>query len=65
MPCVDSVQGVLSSRPCVARADGKYFVSLHDQKADAKKEEVHGVVLDRAAKYMQERLNVAEFGNKR
>jgi hypothetical protein len=41
---------------------GKYFVSLDEQHEEAKKEEVHGAVLNRAQKYMQERLNVAERG---
>ena len=44
------------------RADGKYFVSLEEQRAEAQKEEVHGAVVSRAAKYMQERLHVAQRG---
>ena len=41
---------------------GKYFVSLDEQREEAKQEEVHGAVISRAQKYMQERLNVAERG---
>ena len=41
---------------------GKYFVSLEVQREEAKKEEVHGAIISRAQKYMQERLKVAERG---
>ena len=39
---------------------GRHFVPIEAQWEEARREEMHGVVLDSAAAYLQERLRVAE-----
>jgi hypothetical protein len=52
---------VLTPNPAaLPRADGKYFVTLSEQADEASLEELHGKVITNAAKYMQQRLHLAE-----